>query len=148
MATLSTSFNSPSCSSSVCRGDGVIRAGSERKNLQNFGGNVSKSAAALYQADGLHSVESVQESLQCHLCQHGRTRRGQFRTGCTDIVIWNCFYLHLISSCVAPTSRSGESGDPDAQPQELHRLPGRLLHSVQLRHPCACHCCGNSQVSI
>lgn len=45
--------------------------GGERGRSHHSGGNVSKPAARLYSADGIHPQQSVQETLQQHVCQHG-----------------------------------------------------------------------------
>lgn len=64
-------------SSSDRHGDRVIGGGGERGGLWDFGGNVSKPAAGVYQANGLRTQQGVQETLHQHLCQHRRTQHGQ-----------------------------------------------------------------------
>ena len=70
----SQSFLLPS--SSDRHGDWIIDGGSERGGLWDFGGNVSKPAVGVYQADGLHAQQGVQETLHRRLCQHGGTQHG------------------------------------------------------------------------
>lgn len=64
-------------SPSGCCGDGVLSGGSERQSVQDFAGNVSKLAAEVHQADGVHSPKGVQENLQRYLRQHGRDQCGE-----------------------------------------------------------------------
>lgn len=62
----------PCILSSDSHRDRTNSEGGERGCSHHSGGNVSKPAARLYSADGLHPQQSVQETLQQHLCQHGR----------------------------------------------------------------------------
>lgn len=58
-------------------GDGFIGGEREKGGRCDFGRNVSKPAVGLYQADGLHTHQGVQEALQEYLRQHGGTQYGQ-----------------------------------------------------------------------
>lgn len=60
--------------------------------MQNYAGNVSKFAAEVHQADGVHIQKGVQETLQRHLCQHGRTPSGENEMG---LIHWIPFFIYL-----------------------------------------------------
>lgn len=75
-------------------GDGVFSGDGERGGSQHFGGNVSKPSAEVYQADGIHSQQGVQETLQQHLHQHGGTQQGQNQRSNQ-----HCRYQHMNIQC-------------------------------------------------